>query len=287
MILTVVVAAAVAVSFAWASPSSRSERGVKALPVAQLVELAHGSARSLGAPGVETALVVATRKNQAENWMEPGAVPSTSANPMVWVVVIQGRFVCNECSSIAGTDVPHGRSAQSIWLPGRGVSDFGLTRRLPPGLSKLGHVIKLRLTPPRISARDVALDPGTGIGPVAIGGSVRELTQKLGPVIEPGEYVLGPMVIFVQHGQQDRVVRFGVSSPDVTIDGAPLGDGFSRLKGLLQGWHAVTCQNGVNTLRHDTGTTSTVIEFAGDRFNLAVVGELSPGRCTPPFPANP
>jgi hypothetical protein len=281
----VVLAVAAAVSIAWASPSSRRERSTKSLPLAQLVELARGSAQSLNAPGVKTALVVATRKNQAENWMEPGAVPSTSANPMVWVIVIQGRFVCDECSSIAGTDAPHGRSAQSIWLPGRGVSDFGLTRRVPPGLGKLGHVIKLRLTRPRISARDLALDPGAGIGPVAIGGSVRDLTRKLGPVIEPGEYVLGPMVIFVQRGRQDRIVRFGVSSPDVTIDGARLGDGFNRLKRLLQGWSAVTCQNGVNTLRYDTGTTSTVIEFSGDQFNLAVVGALS-SSCTPPFPAN-
>jgi hypothetical protein len=116
-----------------------------ALPLAQLVALATDSASGLGDPSVETALVVATSKHAAENWLEPGAISPGSSNPRAYLIVLSGRFVCTNCSYPPGAKAPRGGWAQSIWVPGQGVSDFGLTQRLPGGLDKLGPVVKINL----------------------------------------------------------------------------------------------------------------------------------------------
>ncbi len=282
-----VAAVVVGVSISFASASSAGRSGQAAFPVAQLVALARGSADSLGAPHVAGALVVATGKNQAENWLEPGAVPPVHPNPRVWVIVIKGRFVCDSCSGPPGHHAPRGGSAQSIWLPGQGVSDFGLTRRVPPGLSKLGHVTKLSLTPPRVPQRDLMLEPGEGIGPVTLGSSLRRLNSRLGPALEPGEYVLGSSTVSVQAGRRTGIDRIAVTSPQVSVDGYRLGAGFTRLQQQLQGWRAKTCPNGANTLRNEAGGVSTILEFAGNRFNVAVLGVFPEEVCTPGFPANP
>ncbi|MGZ6565304.1 MAG: hypothetical protein ACXVH1_38225, partial [Solirubrobacteraceae bacterium] len=106
------------------------------LPVAQLVALARDALRGLDDPNVKTAWVVATTKNAAENWMEPGAVPPSHPDPKAYLIVLQGRFICESCSFL-GPKAPRGRSSQFVWIPGHGAPDGGLTRKLPQGLEKL------------------------------------------------------------------------------------------------------------------------------------------------------
>jgi hypothetical protein len=123
-----------------AAPVSRAPAAK--LPVAQLVALARDSLRGLDDPSVATASVVVTTKNAAEAWMEPGAVPPSHPDPKAYLVVLQGRFICESCSFL-GPNAPRGRSSQFVWIPGSGVPDGGLTRKPPPALGKLGRVITL------------------------------------------------------------------------------------------------------------------------------------------------
>lgn len=145
----ITVAAAVAVlgasiiGVAIAAPGSSRAR--QRLPVARLLKIARGTASGLRDTHVKTALVVVTTKNAAENWMEPGAIPPGPTNPPAYLIVLQGRFVCQVCSAPAGAQLPHGHSAQVIWIPGRGVTDFGLTEHTPRGLKKLGRVVTIGL----------------------------------------------------------------------------------------------------------------------------------------------
>jgi hypothetical protein len=118
------------------------------VPVAQLVALARRSLPGLGDVNVTSASVVATTKRAAENWIEPGSVPPGAFSPRAYLIVLHGRFVCQSCSRPAGASEPHGSSAQFIWVPGTGVSDFGLTPRVPTGLNHLGRVVKLSLARP-------------------------------------------------------------------------------------------------------------------------------------------
>ncbi len=128
-----------------ATASTAQHRTRPKIPVQKLAATARNMSVELGDSHVKTALVVATRKNAAEDWMEPGAVPPGPTNPRAYVIVLQGRFVCQACSAPAGAQLPHGHSAQIIWVPGRGVTDFGLTARAPLGLKKLGRVVTIGL----------------------------------------------------------------------------------------------------------------------------------------------
>jgi hypothetical protein len=127
------------------APASAPGSAARGLPVAQLVSLAQGMATGLGDPHVTTAWVIATRKNAAEQVTTPGAVPPDPANPRAYLIVIRGRFVCRDCSGPARAAPPRGRVAYDIWVPGHGLSDFGLQRRLPRRLGRLGRIVKLEL----------------------------------------------------------------------------------------------------------------------------------------------
>ena len=118
------------------------------VPVAQLVALARGSLTGLGGANVASARVVRTTKRAAEYWMEPGSVPPAGSNPPAYLVVLSGPFVCSSCTGPAGAPEPRGSSAQFIWIPGKGVSDFGLSQAVPTGLNRLGRVVKIHLGPP-------------------------------------------------------------------------------------------------------------------------------------------
>lgn len=113
--------------------------------MAQLAALARGMARGLGDPHVTTALAIATTKNAAENATTPGAVPPDPKNPVAYLIVIEGRFVCRNCPGPAGAKPPRGRVAYEIWVPGHGVSDSGLQHRMPAGLRRLGRNVTLVL----------------------------------------------------------------------------------------------------------------------------------------------
>jgi hypothetical protein len=134
-----------ATGFGVAEASTASHRTQPKIPVQKLVTTARSMSVELGDSRVKTALVVATRKNAAEKWLEPGSVPPGPTNPRAYVIVLHGRFVCQSCSAPAGAQLPHGHSAQIIWVPGRGITDFGLTAHAPRGLKRLGRVVTVAL----------------------------------------------------------------------------------------------------------------------------------------------
>ena len=144
----------VGIAIATASPNLGKTQA--ALPLARLVALAKNSARGLNDARVKTALVIATTKHAAENWLEPRAISPGGADPRAYLIVLRGRFICTHCSYPAGAKPPRGRSAQIIWVPGRGVSDLGLTQRVRGGLDKLGRVFKINLVSSAVPAPDLA-----------------------------------------------------------------------------------------------------------------------------------
>ena len=152
----VLASASTAVVIAIASASAKPAETRARLPLTQLVSLAKHSASELNDARVTTAVVVATTKYAAENWLEPGSNSPGAAGPRAYLIVLQGRFRCALCSYPAGAKPPRGRSAQIIWVPGQGVSDFGLTQRVPRGLESLGHVVKIDLVAAAEPAPDLA-----------------------------------------------------------------------------------------------------------------------------------
>jgi hypothetical protein len=144
------------IAIASAAPDPGKTQATRPLPVAQLAALGHKSASELNDARVKTALVVETREHAAEKWLEPGAISPGAADPLAYLVVLAGRFSCTRCSYPAGAKPPRGRSAQIVWIPGRGVRDFGLTRRVPGGLDSLGHAVKIDLVARSRPARDLA-----------------------------------------------------------------------------------------------------------------------------------
>jgi hypothetical protein len=148
------VSAGFGIAVASASPDHQRPRAT--LPLAQVVVLAKNSANGLGDDRVTAAFVVATTKHAAESWLEPGAVSPGATVARAYVIVLKGRFVCTHCSYPAGAKPPNGRSAQIIWVPGQGVTDFGLTQRVPGGLDKLGRVVKIDLIAPAVPVADHA-----------------------------------------------------------------------------------------------------------------------------------
>jgi hypothetical protein len=187
--------------------------------------------------------VIATRKNAAEHVTTPGAVPADPHNPRAYLILIRGRFVCSSCSGPVGAEPPRGRVAYEIWMPGHGISDFGLQRAVPRGLHRLGRVVRLRLVPPRIPASELALHPGRGIGPGRLGMRVRALDSRLGPAISPGQYVFGPIEVDI-HRYHRRVDHLIVLSARATIDGHALSEGYDRLRRELAGWTELVCRDG-------------------------------------------
>ena len=258
--------------------------GAHGLPAAQLISIARGMAAGLGDPHVKTAWVIATRKNAAERATTPGAVPPDPANPRAYLIVIHGRFVCNDCSRPLGGKPPRGTVAYDIWVPARGITDFGLGRRVPPGVARLRPMVRLRLVPPRIPAGELALHPGSGIGPVRLGARVRRLNRTLGPAIAAGQYVFGPIAVDI-HSHRGRVDRVIVHSARATINGHPLSDGYDRLRRELAGWTALECANGPRVLfRRSPDGVSTRLEFTGARFDQAFIARARPASCSAPFP---
>jgi hypothetical protein len=144
------------VVIAIASASIKPGRPRATLPLAQLVALAHSTASGLNDPRAKTALVVATTKHAAEEWLEPGAISPGAADPRAYLIVLKGRFICTRCSYPAGAKPPRGRSVESIWVPGQGVGDFGLTQNVPGGLDKLGRIVKINLLALAVTAPDLA-----------------------------------------------------------------------------------------------------------------------------------
>ncbi len=190
-----------------AASSGEARHAEPGLPVAQLVSLARGMAAGLGDRTVDTAWVISTTKNAAENATYPGSSPPDPANPRAYLLAIRGHFVCHGCLGPPGAKPPRGRFAYNIWVPGQGVSDFGLQPRIPSALSKLGRIVTLRLVAPQIPASELALRPGAGIGPVRLGVPIGELNREIGPAISRGQYVFGrPRLMFRPTGVDTSTV---------------------------------------------------------------------------------
>jgi hypothetical protein len=278
----VLVVVAAVLSVAAASPAPSAAR--KALPVAQLVSIANGMVAGLGDPTVKRAWVIATTKNAAENATYPGSSPPDPANPRAYLIAVRGHFVCHLCSGTAGSKAPRGIFAYDIWVPGQGVSDFGLQPRVPHALSKLGRIVNLRLVPPQVPASEVALQPGAGIGPVRLGVSTRTLNRTAGPAIAAGQYVFGPIRVDIRSDRNGRVDRIVVLSAQATVDGHPLSDGYARLLRELIGWSTLHCRNGPHVLQEqNSNQVSTWLQFAAGRFDLAFIGAVPAGACWAPF----
>jgi hypothetical protein len=281
-----VIAAVAMLGTSSAAPaSSRSEAE---LPIAQIVAVAHDTLCGLRGPGVKTASVVATTKAAAENWIGPG-VPAGPSNPMAYLIVLDGAYPCQVASFAPGAQTPTGTYAHFVWVPGQGVSDVGFPQRLPHGLGTIGHVFRLRLIAPRVPAKALALQPGLGIGPVRLGARLTELDRRIGPALGPGQWpgqwAFGPIQVDTQASRDGRVVELLVNSPQATLDGRPLGEGYHRLRHEFGGWRSLDCGSGLRVLSLDgAGGISTHLEFAGDTFGLAWIGTARPGECLAPFP---
>jgi hypothetical protein len=255
-------------------------RSRSALPVAQLVAIARDDLRGLGDPQVKTAFVVATRKNAAENWLEPRAVPPDPANPRVYVIMLRGNFTCEGCLVPPGGKPIRAHTSQSIWVPGVGIPDGGLggTAHTLSTLSTLGKVIQLALIPPSVPDAERVLQPGSGIGAARFGASLQTVNRKLGPALARGEYVLGSIEISVHADRRSHIDQVAVRSPQATVDGHPLSDGYARLRRQLKGWRALNCRQPV-LLNNGSHGISTRLEFTRDRFTLALIGIVPAGRC--------
>lgn len=156
LIAIALASASTGVGIAIASASPNPGKTQATLPLAQLVALGKNTASGLNDARVKAALVVATTKHAAENWLESRAISPGAADPRAYLIVLRGRFICTHCSYPGGAKPPGGRSAQIIWVPGQGVSDFGLTQRVPGRPDRLGRVVKINLVPLAGPAPDLA-----------------------------------------------------------------------------------------------------------------------------------
>ncbi len=258
------------------------------LPVAQLVAISRQMLTGLGDPNVKTASVIATTLNAAENVTYPGSEPPDPTNPRAYLIMLRGRFICNSCSGPAGAKAPRGAFAYSIWIPGRGSPAGGLQPRVPQDLKTLGPIVNLPMIPPHVPGGEMALQPGSGLGPVRLGVPLRTINSKVGPAISPRQWVVGPIEVDTQADHRGRVDRLVVLSPQATIDGYPLSSGYASLRRELAGWHTLDCQAGLHVLmlvHDDADGISTRLEFAGARFTGAFIETVPAGTCLPPFPA--
>jgi hypothetical protein len=114
---------------------------------------------------------------------------------------------------------------------------------------------------------------------VRLGASTRRLDRTLGPALAPGQYVFGPINVDIR-SRQRRVVRVILLSPQATVDGHELSEGYDRLRADLLGWSALDCPDGTHALwQRSFNGVSTRLEFAGNRFTLASIGHAQPARC--------
>lgn len=262
-------------------------RGAR-LPIAQLLAISHQMLAGLSGPSVKTAWVIVTSLNAAENLTYPGSEPPDPTNPRAYLIMLRGRFVCQSCGGPPGAKAPRGTFAYSIWVPGRGSPAGGLQPRVPRGLRTLGPIINLPMVQPRVPASVMALHPGSGLGPVRLGVHIGTINQKVGPAMAPGQWVVGPIEVDTQADHHARVDRLVVVSPQATIDGHPLSDGYASLRRELPGWHTLDCRAGLHVLmlvHDDADGISTRLEFVGTRFTGAFIEAVPAGTCLPPFSA--
>jgi hypothetical protein len=284
--LGIPVVAVIATGCAIASGAPASRSANPKLPAAQLVAIARQMLRGLDNAGVNTASVIPTTLNAAENATYPGSEPLDPKNPRAYLIMLRGRFICTACSTPAGAKAPRGRFAYSIWIPGRGSPAGGLQPRTPRQLQTLGPIISLPLIPPQIPTSELVLHSGSGLGPVRLGALLRTIDRSIGPAISPGQWVDGPIEIDTQSDHRGRVSRLVVLSAEATIDGHPISDGYTKLRHELGGWRALRCHGGTRILLDEnTHGVSTRLEFTGHQFIGAFIEPVPSSTCLAPLPA--
>ena len=138
------VAVVAATAFGVAAASTTHIRARPKIPVHELVAIARSS-QPRWATATWDRAGGGGDKERAEGWMEPGAIPPGPTNPRAYVIVLRWTLrlpslQCTRRSAVAQRTLGAGHLG-----PGRGVTDFGLTARTPPGLKKLGRVVEISL----------------------------------------------------------------------------------------------------------------------------------------------
>ena len=108
--------------------------------VSRIAAEARRLTRGLGDSSVKTAEVYGPRSRIALVRASSRAWERTTARERTgfYLIVVRGHFVCHSCSVPAGGKAPRGTIAADIWSRTEGGTDFGLSRRLPAAMSRLG-----------------------------------------------------------------------------------------------------------------------------------------------------
>lgn len=260
--------------------------GRTTVPEAQIAALARQALFGLSNAHVTTAWAIRTTWKDAARVLFAGARPDAT-RARAFVIVLRGRFVCSLCSHPPGAREPRGRVSVGVWVPGKGVTDSGLTPHMPRGLRTLGRIVKVPVAGPPVGPDQLALTPESGIGVARIGASLDDVTHALHPAIEVSAsgatYAFGPVEVSAVADSERRVGSLDVLSTAATIDGHPLSDGFTRLRDELPDWTPADCSGGVGShvLVHRGGRDLwTRVAFAGDRVIDVAIGRPSADSCS-------
>jgi len=130
--------------------AARPGHPVPAWAVRRLTAMADHIVKADGDHPVQWAAAVVTTHVLAMRAVTPGDSEPADPNPVAFVLVIKGHFVCNTCSIPAGAHAPTGTYAAFDYTGSNfhGESDGSLSNR-PPAipLSELGPVTYLHVHP--------------------------------------------------------------------------------------------------------------------------------------------
>ncbi|HKD93554.1 MAG TPA: hypothetical protein VKB43_02465 [Gaiellaceae bacterium] len=90
-------------------------------------------------PGSRAALVKASSGDVVTE--SPGEL-----SERFYLIVLQGHFVCGECTRPARAKPPHGTIETHVWSRDEGSTDFGLSSSLPAAVSQLHRLATVTLS---------------------------------------------------------------------------------------------------------------------------------------------
>lgn len=288
--LPIVVALVIGLVGGGSSASARSHRKaeLRGLPVAQLVGISRTALASLRDSSVKTAWVIHTRLQDAERVLfhneRCGGSSCPPGTSRVWVVILRGDFTYSACCTPYGAKPPRGHVYITAWLPKCCLpAGEEIEQKVPRGTRSLGRIIDLKLVFPRVPARELALSPGKGVGPVRVGDLTSNLNRRL-PTIYSGDYQIGPVEVYTSHDKSGRIDQVTVSSGQVTVDGHRLNQRYSQVRRELRGWQAVDCPRSSTVtdhllVRNGTDGYSTLLDFR-ERLIWAVTAIVKNGPCS-------
>jgi hypothetical protein len=113
----------------------------------RLAAEARRTARSLGDASVKTAHVYGPDSRYLLVKASSGDLVEKTANESggFYLIVLQGHFICDNCSVPPGGTPPRGTLATIVWSRRWGVTDLGVTNHLGRGMSHLGKPVVLSL----------------------------------------------------------------------------------------------------------------------------------------------